>query len=170
LVALQLKQSAPLEPHREVVVLGLATQLLPSQQPLQFDWPSQMQLPAPVELQRCPAAQKALFLQRQTPLLQRSPRSEQSTHAAPPSPQLSMSEGKQTPPLQQPLGQVLALHGGPQAPPSQRQDPPTHTPGVAQAALLPQEHCPANEQLSARVGLQTVQAPPSRPQVAADGV
>jgi hypothetical protein len=84
----------------------------------------------------------------------------QVTQAAPPLPQVDGDGALQVVPAQHPLGHEPASHT--QVPPAQRW--PT-----AQAGCVPQAHCPAAEQLSARTASQPVQVAPAVPQVATEG-
>jgi hypothetical protein len=80
--------------------------------------------------------------------------------AVPPDPHLPLLvPGLHITPSQQPLGQDVA---------SQTHVPLTHRVPCWHASVVPQAHAPAAEQVSARVGSQATQVPPSMPHAARD--
>jgi hypothetical protein len=87
-------------------------------------------------------------------------RAAQGAHATPPIPQLVNAGVVQLPLAQHPYEHEFASHA---------HAPATQLVPAPQAALVPQRHPPAMEQLSARVGSQVVQAAPDTPHVIGDG-
>ena len=157
--ALQVVHGPPSTPQALVVTPLLHT--LPEQQPAHDD-ASQTQ---PVPSQRRPLAQAAPLPQPQVPSARQTLLvcTRQFTQVPASRPQLAVVDGfMQVVPAQQPEPQVVLSHT--QAWPTQC------WPGAQTVPPGPQLHCPPGVQRSARSGSHAVQAPPSMPHAAAEGV
>lgn len=98
-------QTLPLAPHRPKV--GVARQVVPSQQPFEHEFGPQPQLPF---TQRAPAEQAGPLPQVHPPLAEQPSAVvlSHSTQTAPPVPQVVIAEGLHVAPEQQPFAQVAA--------------------------------------------------------------
>jgi hypothetical protein len=160
-VGSQAVQAFPPAPHAEteIVVVQVPPFAPPSQHPEGHD--AALQTHSPAE-HTWPGPHGALAPHAHAPVAEQLSATalSQATQVPPAAPQLETDRAAHVDPMQQSPGQDAA---------SQMHWPPAHLCPATQAGPLPQAHSPCEEQLSARLLSQAVQAPPFLPHAATEG-